>query len=151
MGANRPLHVVVSSRDASPFCRRVSVANPLQIGHSALVDGPRQDDRVLKATQTPTWVRKLFYLGGRAAAGEHRDWIQGVLDLPSRQLLGFLLALPNALILVAVGLLSVAISDTRGFLIFFGGAVLVFATGLVPAVTRIRARRIASKNGLRQA
>lgn len=97
----------------------------------------------------PSLVQKLLLLGGRRASSEQRDWLAGVVSMDSRPR-GFLLALPNAAIVVVLSVLSaVSRKDMTYAVLWAVAAVIILAAGsLVPALSLSRARRVAKKNGL---
>jgi hypothetical protein len=131
-------------------CRTAARRSLFGASNDACVDAPRRAFcSGVNVDQTPSPVQKLLYLSGRAAPNEHRGWIHGVLRMQSPRRLGMLLALPNALILIVVAVVSILLGDKRGLAIFVAGAALVMITGaLVPALSRARSAKLASKNGL---
>lgn len=101
----------------------------------------------------PSPLRQLLYLGGMTRAdGDDRLWLQGVLTSSSKRKLGFLLALPNAAIMVGAGfVLLVLTGEVLGLMSFVAGAALVLVAGVgIPWITRRRAANLARKNSLAQ-
>jgi hypothetical protein len=97
----------------------------------------------------PSWIQKFLLLAGRRASSEHRDWIEGILSLDSRPR-GFLLALPNAVIVLVLAVFSAVSADDMTFAILWAfAAIIILAAGaMVPRLSASRARHVAKKNGL---
>ena len=97
----------------------------------------------------PSWLQKFLLLAGKRASSEHLDWVAGILALDSRPR-GFLLALPNAVIVLVLSVFSAISADDKTFAILWAlAAIVILAAGaLVPALSASRARHVARKNGL---
>ncbi len=100
---------------------------------------------------TPSIGEQFLYLSGlRHTDGNDRLWLQRLLTTTPQFKLGVLTALPNALIVMAFGVVSlVVLRDNTTAYIMLGGAPLVVLVGaLVPSFTRTRANRLMRKNSL---
>jgi hypothetical protein len=96
------------------------------------------------------WQMMVLLAGIGRVRDEHRAWLTGVLARTSEPKVRLLLALPNALMLLAAaGLWLVLFGDAIGGLIFLGAAALVLVVALlVPPIARGRARRLAARNSI---
>ena len=97
----------------------------------------------------PSWVKKLLYLSGIRAPVEHKNWLVGIVQNAHSRRKGFLLAIPNVVVVLAFALVSLALGDTRYaiFLVCLAPA-LALAGAFVAPISRRRSRWLAKRNGL---
>lgn len=94
----------------------------------------------------PNPFQKLLYLCGVRAPEAHRAWVEGVVA-GSGTWRNLLLALPNALIILGVGILSLATGDRVLGTMMLVGSVAVLAVGAVfESLAQRRARWLAARH-----
>ena len=94
----------------------------------------------------PNPFQKLLYLCGMRSRESHRQWVSGIVagSGPRRNLL---LAVPNALIILGVGILSLAVGDRVLGTMMLIGSVVVLAVGAASAsLSQRRARWLAARH-----
>ncbi|MGI9624134.1 MAG: hypothetical protein ACR2PK_14965 [Acidimicrobiales bacterium] len=104
----------------------------------------------MDAEQTePPWFKKALYLSGIRAPDEYRPWVAGVISDMDPRRRGLILAIPNGVMIAAVGFLSLAVGDPLfGVFLLFMAVVIVAAGYVSTAIETRRTNWLAKRNAI---